>query len=101
VGAWRPARLVGQRAPATLGVVRTGTRCRWPAAWIKASDLRRAESESKTPGADSGPRRAVSANHQPAMVPAHSNANVMAFLCHLAEIINQGLEFGPSGGKQG
>jgi hypothetical protein len=23
---------VGQRAPATLGVVRTGTRCRWPSA---------------------------------------------------------------------
>jgi len=32
VVAWRPARLVGERAPATLGVVRTGARCRWSAA---------------------------------------------------------------------
>jgi len=37
---WRHARLVGQRAP---GVVGPGTRSRWAAEVIRATDLRQAK----------------------------------------------------------
>jgi hypothetical protein len=37
----------------------------------------------------------MSANHHPAMTPGALCANVVAALRYLAEVINQGLEFGP------
>jgi hypothetical protein len=33
--------------------------------------------------------------------PGALDANIVAALCHLAEVINQRLQFGPSSGQQG
>jgi hypothetical protein len=47
------------------------------------------------------PRRAVLENQEPAIVPAHSTRMSVAGLRHLAEMINQRLQFGPFRSQQG